>query len=60
MPTPKHGVTGNFSIEPDEVKQFLDLTKRVTPTKGQVFKDSKMVIDEQYRDVDVYLSLIHI
>ena len=54
MPTPKHGITGNFSIEPDEVNQFLDLTKRVTPTKGQVFRASEKVVDDQYRDVDVY------
>jgi|TARA_R100000656_G_scaffold114260_1_gene86644 PKHD-type hydroxylase len=55
MPTiPKHGITGNFSITKDEVKQFLDLTKRVKPTKGQVFKSSKKVTDKQYRDVDIY------
>ena len=54
MPTPKHGITGNFSIAKDEVKQFMDLTKRVTPIKGQVFRDSEMVVDDQYRDVDVY------
>jgi len=54
MNNPKHGVTGNFSIEEDEIKSFMDLTKRVKPIKGQVFKGSKMVVDNQYRDVDVY------
>ena len=52
--TPKHGITGNFSIEKDEVKLFMDLTKRVTPIKGQVFRASEKVVDDQYRDVDVY------
>lgn len=54
MKNPKHGVTGNFSIEEDEIESFMDITKRVKPIKGQVFKDSKMVVDNQYRDVDVY------
>tara|TARA_R100001132_G_C3236882_1_gene69191 strand:- start:2 stop:559 length:558 start_codon:yes stop_codon:yes gene_type:complete len=52
--TPKHGITGNFSITKDEVQLFLDLTKRVKPSKGQVFRASKKVTDKQYRDVDIY------
>jgi|TARA_R110001583_G_scaffold190296_1_gene354454 predicted 2-oxoglutarate/Fe(II)-dependent dioxygenase YbiX len=54
MKNPKHGITGNFSIEEEDVKSFMEITERVEPNKGEVFKGSEMVVDKNYRDVDVY------
>jgi PKHD-type hydroxylase len=54
LSTPKHGLTGGFSLTSEDVEKFLAITKKVKPKKGQVFKTKKKVSDNNYRDVDIY------
>jgi len=54
LSTPKHGLHGGFSLTQVDVEKFLDITKKVKPKKGKVFKTKKKVSNKDYRDVDVY------
>ena len=54
LSTPKHGITGGFSLTQEDVKKFLAITKKVKPKKGKIFKSKKKVSNKDYRDVDVY------
>jgi len=52
--TPKHGITGGFCIEKNEVVRYLDHIKGKKGVKGEIYSDKTTKKDEKYRDVMIY------